>query len=123
MDKKKELKQKYKEIKTEAGVFQVRNTQNQKILVDSTRNLKTLNGKLFQLNTGVYPTNQRLTEELQQYGPNAFVIEVLEVLEKPEDPFFDEKDALKKMQAQWMEKLQPFGDRGYNEAKRCPPLP
>lgn len=113
MDKKKELKQQYKEIKTEAGVFQVRNTQNQKILIDSTRNLKTLNGKLFQLNTGIYP-NQRLAEELQQYGPDAFMIEVLEVLEKPDDPFFDEKDALKKLQAKWMEKLQPFGDRGYN---------
>ncbi len=113
MDKKKELKQQYKEIKTEAGVFQVRNTQNQKVLIDSTRNLKTLNGKLFQLKNGTYP-NPRLTEELQQYGPDAFVFEVLEVLEKPDDPFFDEKDALKKMQAQWLEKLQPYGDRGYN---------
>lgn len=42
------------------------------------------------------------------------MFEVLEVLEKPDDPFFDEKDALKKMQAQWLEKLQPYGDRGYN---------
>lgn len=113
MDKKRELKQQYKEIKTEAGVFQVRNTQNQKILVDSTQNLRTLNGKEFQLKSGVYP-NKRLTEELQQYGPEAFVFEVLEVLEKKEDPFFYEKDALKKLQAGWIEKLQPFGDRGYN---------
>ncbi len=113
MDRKKELKQQYKEIKTEAGVFQVRNTRNEKILIDSTRNLKTLNGKEFQLRSGIYP-NKRLAEELLQYGPEAFVIEVLEVLEKKEDAFFDERDALKKLQAHWIEKLQPFGERGYN---------
>ncbi|MEN6326763.1 MAG: hypothetical protein ABFD18_11235 [Syntrophomonas sp.] len=59
--------------------------------------MKTLNRKLFQLKSGVYP-NQQLVEELQQYGSDALVIEVLEVLEKPEPPFFEEKDALEKLQ-------------------------
>lgn len=113
MDKKRELKQKYKEIPIEAGVYQIRNTQNQKILIASTRNLKTLNGKQTQLKSGFY-LNKMLNEELQEFGAEAFVVEVLEVLEKQEGAFFDEKDALKKLEAEWLDKLQPFGERGYN---------
>jgi len=44
MDRKKELKLKYKETKPQAGVYQIKNTRNQKIFVGSTMNLKTLNG-------------------------------------------------------------------------------
>jgi hypothetical protein len=113
MDRKRELKQQYKEIKIDAGVYQIRNTQNQKILITSTRNLKTMNGKQFMLQNGSFPNN-KLKQDLQEFGAEAFVIEVLEVLEKKEDVFFDEKDALKKLEEKWLEKVQPFGERGYN---------
>jgi len=113
MDRKRLLKEQYKEIKIEAGVYQIRNIHNQKVYVDSTRNLKTLNGKLFMLQTGVSFID-KMKKELADFGGEAFVIEVLEVLEKKEDPYFDEKDALKKLKAKWLEKLQPFGERGYN---------
>ncbi|MDD2619871.1 MAG: GIY-YIG nuclease family protein [Syntrophomonadaceae bacterium] len=113
MDRKRELKQTYKEIPIEAGVYQIKNTQNQKIFIASTRNLRTLNGKQTQLKSGFF-MNKALNEELKEFGAEAFIIEVLEVLEKKEEPFFDEKDALKKLEAKWLEKLQPFGERGYN---------
>jgi hypothetical protein len=113
MDRKRELKQQYKEIKINAGVYQIRNTQNQKIFIASTRNLKTLNGKLFMLKNGSFPNN-KLQRELKEFGAEAFVFEILEVLEKKEDGYFDEKDALKKLEEKWLEKIQPFGERGYN---------
>lgn len=52
MDRKKELKQLYKEIPIQAGVFQIKNNINQKIFIGSTRNLKTLNGVQLMLDTG-----------------------------------------------------------------------
>ncbi|MDD4802347.1 MAG: GIY-YIG nuclease family protein [Syntrophomonas sp.] len=113
MDRKKQLKQQYKEIKIDAGVYQVRNIKNGKIFITSTRNLKTINGKKFGLVNGSFP-NEKLQKELQEYGAEAFVFEVLEVLEKKESPFFDEKNALQKLEHKWLENIQPFGDRGYN---------
>jgi hypothetical protein len=108
-----ELKRLYKETKTEAGVFQIKNTVNQKVFVDSTRNLKTMNGQKFMLEMGSH-MNQQLQQEWRQYGPDAFVFEVMEVLEIKEDEYIDPKDALKKLEQKWLEKLQPYGERGYN---------
>jgi precorrin-6B methylase 1 len=113
MNRKRELKQQYKEIKIDAGVYQVKNIQNQKVFITSTRNLKTLNGKLFMLKNGNF-TNNKLQQDLNEFGADAFVIEVLEVLKKPEEGYFDEKDALKKLEEKWLEKVQPFGEDGYN---------
>jgi hypothetical protein len=116
MDRKKELKQQYKEIKIEAGVYQIRNTKNGKILIESTPNLKTINGKRFSLERGSH-TNKLLQNELQEFGAEAFVIEVLEILETPKESIFDVKDALKKLKEKWLNKLQPYGEYGYNTLK------
>lgn len=112
-DRKRELKQQYKEIKIAAGVYQIRNTRNQKVFIASTRNLKTLNGKQLQLNNGGF-INRRLQAEWNQFGPEVFVIEVLEVLVKPEEGYFDEKEALKKLEQKWIDIVQPFGEKGFN---------
>lgn len=112
-ERKRELKAQYKEMKTEAGVYQIRNTVNQKVLVMSTRNLKTINGKLFMLKNGSF-FNDKIKKDLELHGPDAFVIEVLEILPKPEEGYFDERDALKKLEMKWLDRLQPFGSQGYN---------
>lgn len=113
MDRKKELKQQYKETKIEAGVYRIKNIKNQKILVESTMNLKTINGKRFQLEMGSHK-NKRLQKEWKEFGQESFVFEVLEVLEKKEDGYFDAKEALKKLEEKWIAALQPFAERGYN---------
>ncbi|MVP01140.1 GIY-YIG nuclease family protein [Paenibacillus lutrae] len=114
MDRRKELAQQYKETEIEAGIFQIRNSVNGKIYVSSSRNLKNLNGKRFELNAG--SSMQRLLQaEWNEYGEEAFVFEILELLEKEKSEFFDEKDALKKLEESWLEKLKPYGDRGYNK--------
>ena len=118
MDRKKELKQLYKETKTEAGIYQIKNTQNGKIFIGSTRNLRTLKGKQFELEMGT-STNKELQHEWNEFGKEAFVFEVLEVLKKKESEYFDEKNELKKMEEAWLDKLQPYGERGYNREKSC----
>ncbi|MCR8630509.1 GIY-YIG nuclease family protein [Paenibacillus radicis (ex Xue et al. 2023)] len=113
MDRRKELVQQYKEIKTEAGIYQIKNNINQKILVASTNNLRSLNGKTLMLKLGSH-RNQQLQKEWNEFGESAFGIEVLEVLVKKEG-YFDEKDELKKLEEKWLQELQPYGDRGYNK--------
>ena len=116
MDRKEELKRQYKETKIQAGVYQVRNTKNLKILIESTSNLKTINGKRFSLDMGSYQ-NKGLLDELKEFGAEAFVFEVLEILEAPQEGYFDAKDALKKLKEKWLDKLQPYEERGYNKIK------
>lgn len=115
MNRKKELKQMYKEMETQAGVYQIKNTKNGKILVGSSTNLKTLNGILFRLENGLY--SNPLQEEWNRYGKEAFTFEVLEVLKKKKDPWFDEKRELEKLEQKWLNQLKPYGERGYNKKK------
>jgi DNA-binding CsgD family transcriptional regulator len=116
MERKQELKRQYKETKTQAGVFQIKNTRNQKILIESTFNLKSINGKQFGLEMGSH-TNKLLQTELKEFGAETFVFEVLETLETPEEGYFDTKEALKKLKEKWLDQLQPYGERGYNTVK------
>ena len=113
MNRRKELIQQYKEMKTEAGVYQIKNTKNQKVLVVSTPNLKTMNGKPMMLCMGGHK-NEKLQEEWNKFGEKAFVFEVLEVLKEKEEGYFDKTGELKKLEKKWLEKLQPYGERGYN---------
>ncbi|GGA13445.1 hypothetical protein GCM10008018_67930 [Paenibacillus marchantiophytorum] len=116
MNRRQELQMQYKETKQEAGVFQVRNTVNNKLWVDSTRNLRSMNGKRMQLEMGGH-MNKELQKEWNEFGSDAFVMEVLEVLEVKETGYFDEKDALRKLEEKWLEQIQPFDERGYNKRK------
>jgi len=112
MDHKKELKLQYKEIKTEAGIFQIKNIKNQKVFIKTSPNLKTINGIQFQLEHGSC-TNKGLQQEWNEYGKESFDFEVLEVLKEKEDEYFNKKDALEKLEEKWLDQLQPFGERGY----------
>lgn len=116
MDRKKELKQIYKETKIEAGVYQIKNTQNNKVFIESTNNLKTINGRQFMLKMGGHP-NKELQREWLDFGEDAFVIEILETLPEKPEGYYSVKDALKKLEEKWMDQLQPYGERGYHKEK------
>lgn len=87
---------------------------NGKILVGSTNNLKNLNGIKFMLEMNNYTTNKELQKEWNEYGVGAFVFEVLEKLKKKDDSCFNEKEELQALEEKWLEKLQPYGEQGYN---------
>lgn len=114
MDRKKELKHQYQEIEIVAGVYQIKNSLNGKLFVESTRNLKTINGVKFMLNNNTH-INKELQSDWNEVGKEAFSFEILETLKKDEsDPYFNAKEALKAMEQKWLEELKPYGENGYN---------
>jgi hypothetical protein len=116
-NRRKELQEQYKEVKVEAGIYQILNTVNNKRFVDASPNLRNLNGRRFELNAGGH-MNKELQADWKQYGEAAFQIEVLELVDIKDTPFFSMKDELKKLEEKWLEKLQPYGDKGYNSQSK-----
>lgn len=116
MDRRKELLDQYKQMKKEAGVYQIRNKTDNKIYVVMTHNLKNMNGRRFELAMGSLK-NAELQKDWNRLGEDAFAFEVLEVLKEKEDGFFDKKEELKKLERKWLDKLQPYGEKGYNTKK------
>lgn len=94
MDHKKELKEMYKEMKIEAGVFTMTNTQTGKVFVGSFNNLKRLNGFQFMLKTNTH-TNKKLQADYNLYGQEAFDVEIVEYLKKKKKAISMKKRARK----------------------------
>jgi len=59
-------------------------------------------------------TNKSLQKDWDELGADAFVFEILEQVQVKDDPNFNLKDELTLLEMIWLEKLQPFGERGYN---------
>ena len=113
-NRKQEINREYKERKIPAGIFQIKNSVNGKVLLCSSFNLEgRLNRHKFQLSTGMHP-NQNLQKEWNEYGSEKFLFEILEVVKVTNDPDFNLEDELTLLEQLWTEKLNPFGARGYN---------
>ena len=111
---KKDIKREYKERKKPSGVFQIKNIANGKLLLGSSQNLEgVLNSQKFKLSIGQH-RNKELQKEWNEYGHDKFVFEILEVVQDKGDPNFNLNDELTLLEQIWLEKLQPFGERGYN---------
>ena len=114
MKSKKELNREYLERSKPAGVFQVKNTANGKILLGSSLNLEgALNGHKFTLKIGSH-RNKELQDDWNKYGAENFVFEILETVQVRDYPNFNLSDELTLLEMIWLEKLQPFGEKGYN---------
>lgn len=113
-----DLKREYKERAIPAGVFQVRNAANGKVLLGSSLNLDgPLNRHRFMLTIGKHPS-ESLQEEWNRYGADKFTFEILEVARVKDDPDFNLEDELTLLEQIWIEKAQPFGEKGYNKDSR-----
>jgi hypothetical protein len=112
-----DIRRTYKQNSPEMGIYQLRNTVNNKIFVESSKNLPgTRNSRLFQLRMGKVVFNRELQQDLTDYGAESFEFAVLAVLDKPE-PGESLEQSLAALELHWLEKLQPFGERGYNSVK------
>jgi group I intron endonuclease len=112
-----DLKREYKERKRAAGVFQVKNTRNGKVLLGSSLNLEgSLNRHKFELQMGSHRSRE-LQKAWDEYGEDAFVFEILEEVKIRDIPYFDISDELLLLEQIWIESLKPFGERGYNTEK------
>lgn len=118
MKSRKELKQDYRERERRAGVFQVKNIVNGKILLGSSLNLDgPLNAHKFTLTIGGH-RNKALQNDWNTFGPEAFVFEILEEVKPSDDPHFNLGDELTLLEEIWLEQLQPFGERSYNTDRK-----
>ncbi len=113
-----ELNREYTERVKPAGVYQVKNLANGKVLLGSSLNLEgPLNRHKFMLKIGSH-LNKDLQKDWDELGAEKFVFEILEQVLVKEDPNFNLKDELTLLEMIWLEKLQPFGERGYNVNER-----
>ena len=114
----KELNREYVERVKPAGVFQVKNLANGKVLLGSSLNLEgSLNKHRFTLKIGSH-TNKSLQADWNESGPEQFAFEVLEEVVRKDDPNFNLSDELALLEMIWLEKLQSVGERGYNLNER-----
>lgn len=118
MQKRNQLKRTYIESWKEKGVYQIRNTANQRILVAGSLNLTAARNRFSFGIERVHHTNEALMEDFRQYGADKFVFEVLEEIKKNEDQTHDYAFELETMLKKWIEKLSPFGEKGYNSPPR-----
>ncbi len=63
-------------------------------------------------------SNKKLQAEWNELGSQSFVFEILDELTPGNDPAQDYRTDLAFLEALWLEKLEPYGDRGYNEKEK-----
>lgn len=111
--KRKDLIAQYKQMKTYMGVIQIKNKLNGKIYIAAVSNLKNKWFTLqMQLNQNKH-ANFELQKEWQEYGAQAFTYRVLEEVDT--EDIADRKWEMRQLEKKWLEKLEPFGDNGYNK--------
>jgi hypothetical protein len=115
---KKELKKQYKQNLPPMGIYKIENLANGKILMGSSKNLPGKeNSYRFQLRQGSH-MNKELQRDYLQFGEDAFTFSVIDYLEPKEGPDHDYTGDLAALEEMWLEKLQPYGEKGYNKKKK-----
>jgi len=120
MDRKAKITE-YKGTPRPMGIYQIRNKVNGKILIGSSVNLPAiLNRSKAELEMGSYRNrNIVLQKEWKQFGPEMFEFQELELLEPADNPTYDPAEDLHVLEDLWIEKLSPFGDKGYNKPPKA----
>ncbi|MDF2557244.1 MAG: LuxR family transcriptional regulator [Bacillales bacterium] len=113
--KKKELQEQFKLVKTYMGVYQIRNNINGKIFIDAFPNIKNKWITLkMQLDMKQH-ANSELQKDWISFGEAVFEYTVLE--EKDTTDLYDVRWETKQLLKVWLDKLQPYGEKGYNKLK------
>ncbi len=117
MDKKAALLE-YKLSHRPMGVFQIRNTTNDKVFVDSSVNIPgKINRHKFALNMGSH-ASKPLQADWNELGEACFEFETVEPVEPRDDAKYNYSADLETLEDLWLEKLEPYGDTGYNTRKK-----
>ncbi|MCU1264658.1 MAG: hypothetical protein JWM21_976 [Acidobacteria bacterium] len=100
------------------GVFLIRNNVNDKVFLGTSLNLDgIINRHKFSLKSGGHP-NKTLQADWDEFGSNSFAFEIVDELTPSQNPDRDYRHELQLLEKLWLEKLAPFGERGYNERKK-----
>ena len=115
---KKQLKKNYRQSARTIGIFLIRNNLTNRVFVGSGLDLHgIINRHKFDLTSGSH-RNKQLQSDWNELGSNHFAFEIVDELAAREGAKVDYRAELNSLEQLWLEKLQPFGERGYNE----PPL-
>ena len=116
-ERKKELIREYKETPRPMGVFQIKNNSNGKLFLLKALNIPgIINRHQLELRRGMH-RNPELQADWNRYGEDAFSFDVLATL-KPEEYLPEQwPGAVAELLKTWLEKLQPYGEAGYNVKK------
>jgi hypothetical protein len=111
---KKEMMNKYKQTVQPMGILQIKNLKNGKIFLESTKNLQgKINSSKFQLKNSLH-LNKEMQKDFNEIGEEGFSFDILDYLKPKEDLNFDYTEELKILLDMWLEKLQPYDEKGYN---------
>ncbi|MEP6788354.1 MAG: GIY-YIG nuclease family protein, partial [Acidobacteriota bacterium] len=87
------------------------------VFIDSSTNVPgKINRHTFALKAGVHAC-KRLQADWNELGESSFEFETLEPVEPRDDPNYDYAGDLQVLEGLWLEKLEPYGEKGYNERK------
>jgi hypothetical protein len=114
MNDRKKLIREYKQTPTPMGLIRIRNTANGKIFLLTAKNIPgIINSQRFSLENGTHP-NSELQSDYRKLGPSGFAFEVVDYLEPREGAGHDYTADLRALGELWMERLKPYGDKGYH---------
>lgn len=110
MERRRELKRQYKNMKPDMGLYMISSKSNNKCFIEATQNLKgTINGAKFKLEAGNHP-NKELQKEWKLKGEKEFTIEIIEQLSYDKDESkTDYSEELALLKLIWEEKLEKSG--------------
>ena len=114
MDRRRELKEKYRQMKPAMGVFAIQSKLNQKYFLVGAVDLKGgINRALFQLKNGMFPNNE-LQRDWAKWGEDNFTVTIIDELPHTNDQTpQDDKDEVAELQSIWKEKLELEGAHLY----------
>ncbi|MBN1569476.1 MAG: GIY-YIG nuclease family protein [Acidobacteria bacterium] len=112
---KSELKRAYKDNPPAAGIYRITNTANGRVLLGKGMNVRgILNSQQAQLQFGSH-RNPQLQQDYNRFGAEQFQFEIIDQLEQSDKTPQQMQEDLTALEELWLEKLQPYGERGYNK--------
>lgn len=96
------------------GVFQITNLISGRIFIGRSNDLDAAMGKhRSDLRAGSH-RNGELQKDWRDYGEKSFRFVVLDTIDPRDEPGYDSGKDLEALERMWLNKLQPYGKKGYN---------
>lgn len=115
MSRRKQLKQMYKRMRPDMGIFMIRSRTTGKVYLEEAPDLKSaMNAGVFKLKSGMH-RNRELQQDWNRLGERDFAVEVLDTLEYgPDESKSDYATELAELRAMWTDKLSDDGKEFYD---------